>query len=264
MKTSKIYLALIFLSFQFGFGQMSGNVVFRDNNYFPQNKIEFALTDNSLTLKVSIMMNKTADSYLISLGLNEEATTVALCNSAINKRIYGFMESLSKLGISEKDVYADFISQAKIYDYSLEDGKALQFEKGYEIKKNVIIATASLKNIDKIIEAASLFKIYDIIKIDYLSNDTGGLYASLLDEALKIGDSKKEKYLKSFNKKSIGNPTSSGELMAYTPLNQYKSYKAFESSEVEAYYGSSDIARKIAGKTIRTITTAFRNREWIR
>lgn len=227
---------------------MSGNVVYRDNNYTPLNKIGFVLTDNSLTFKVSIMMNKKADNYTISLGLNEEATTVEECNGSINKRISGFIEKLSKFGIKEKDIYVDFISQTKIYDYTLEANKAQQFEKGYEIKKNIIIATSSLKNIDNIIESASLFKIYDIIKIDYLSNDTTELYASILDDALKIAASRKEKYLSSFNKKSIGNPTASGELVSYTPENQYKNYKAYESSDVESYYGTTTYARKIARK----------------
>jgi len=247
MKTSKIYLVVL-LSFQLGFSQMSGNVVYRDNNYTPINKIGFVLTDNALTFKVSIMINKKADHYMISLGLNEEATTVEECNSSINKRISGFVEKLSKLGIKEKDIYVDFISQTKIYDFNLETNKAQQFEKGYEIKKNIIISTSILKNIDSIIESASLFKIYDIIKIDYLTNDTSELYTSLLDDALKIAASKKEKYLTSFNKKTVGNPTASGELLAYTPENQYKNYKAYESSDVESYYGNSTYARKIARK----------------
>lgn len=247
-KTSKIYLAAFLLTFNFGFSQMSGNVVYRDKNYTSQNKIGFTLSDNLLTFKVSIMVNKKADNYTISLGLNEEAATVEECNGAINKRISNFIEKLGKLGIKEKDIYVDFISQTKIYDYNLENNKAQQFEKGYEIKKNIIIATSSLKNIDNIVESASLFKIYDIIKIDYLSNGTSELYTSLLDDALKIAASKKEKYLASFNKKSIGNPTASGELMAYTPEMQYKNYKAYESSDVESSYGTSNYARKIARK----------------
>lgn len=249
MRTSKIYLALLVFCFQFGFSQMSGNVVYRDNDYSRQNNIGFNLSDNSISFKVSIMMNKRADYYSISLGLNQEENTVTECNTAINKRISDFIQKLSKLGIKEKDVYVDFITQTKVYDYSTDAGKAVQFEKGFEIKKNVIITTSSLKNIDSIIETASLFKIYDVIKIDYLADDTSGLYNSLLDEALKIAGAKKDKYLASMNKRSVGNPTASGELMAYTPETQYKKYSAYESSEIESYYGSSNaITKKLARK----------------
>ena len=228
---------------------MSGNVVYRDNDYSKQNNIGFNLSDNSISFKVNIMMNKRADYYSISLGLNQEENTVTECNSIINKRISDFTQKLHKIGIKEKDIYVDFITQTKVYDFSTEAGKAVQFEKGFEIKKNIIITTSSLKNIDTIIETASLYKIYDVIKIDYLADDTSGLYNSLLDEALKIASDKKDKYLASLNKKSVGNPTASGELMAYTPESQYKNYTAYESSEIESYYGSSNaIAKKLARK----------------
>ena len=57
------------------------------------------------------------------------------------------------------------------------------------------------------------------------------------------------KLLKSFNKKTIGNPTASDDFAIFTPQTQYKNYKAFESSEFETYYNSQNaIMKKIARK----------------
>lgn len=253
MNTKAIYLLLLFISFNSGFAQMSGNVVYstnRNSDYATNNGTGFNLTDNNLTFKVKILMNKKADRFQVILGLNEEANTVESCNSQINQRIDGFVGKLSKLGIKKEDYYIDFISQTKVYDYTITTNKAEQFEKGFEIKKNIIIATKSLKNIDEMIEIASQFKIYDIIKIDYFSDNSSQIYDDLFEEAIKIAATKKDKYLKAFNKRTVGNPTASDQFFVITPESQYKNYKAYESSEFETYYNSSNatVMKKIARK----------------
>ena len=249
MKTSKICTALLLFTFSIGFSQMSGNSVYRNSDNESINSRGFILTDNTLTFKVKVMMNKKADRFSISLGLNEEATTVQESNMNINKRINDFIEKLMKIGIKKEAIYVDFISETKVYDYTVGTNKAEQFEKGFEIKKNIIINTNLIKNLDIIIQLASDFKIYDIIKVDYLSDNDSQIYDDLFEESLKIANSKKDKYLKSFNKKTIGNPTASDDFAIFTPQTQYKNYKAFESSEFETYYNSQNaIMKKIARK----------------
>ena len=252
MNTKAIYLFLLFISFNSGLAQMSGNVVYSTNRNsdYTNNGIGFNLTDNNLTFKVKILMNKKADRFQIILGLNEEANTVESCNSQINQRIAGFVGKLSKFGIKKEDYYIDFISQTKVYDYTVTTNKAEQFEKGFEIKKNIIIATKSLKDIDEMIEIASQFKIYDVIKIDYFSDNSSEIYDTLFEEAIKIASTKKDKYLKAFNKRTVGNPTASDQFFVITPESQYKNYKAYESSEFETYYNSSNatVMKKLARK----------------
>lgn len=253
MNTKAIYLFLLFITFNLGFGQMSGNVVYsanRNSDYATNNGIGFTLTDNNLTFQVKILMNKKADRFQVILGLNEEANTVENCNTQINQRIDGFVGKLAKLGVKKEDYYVDFISQTKVYDYTVTTNKAEQFEKGFEIKKNIIITTKSLKNVDEMIELASQYKIYDVIKIGYFSDNSSEIYDNLFDEAIKIAESKKNRYLKAFNKRTVGNPTASDQFFVITPESQYKNYKAFESSEFETYYNSSNamVMKKLARK----------------
>jgi uncharacterized protein YggE len=249
MKSKKVYLILVFLAFYSSYGQISGNSVYGNNRYSNENQKSFSLTDNALTFKVKVMMNKKADRLTITLGVNEEASTVATCNSQINKRINDFIAQISKIGIKRDAIYVDFISQTKVFDYTLSTNKAEEFEKGFEIKKNIIIATNNLKNIDAIIETASQFKIYDIIKVDYFADNTNEIYNTLFDDALKIAESKKNKYLKSFSKRSVGNPSATDEFTIITPESQYKKYEAFEGSELQTYYDLSNaVMKKIARK----------------
>jgi len=251
MKTKTMHLFLLLISFQCGFSQMSGNSVYGENrnNYANTNDSGFSLSDNNLTIKVKILMNKKADRFMITLGMNEEANSVENCTTQINQRIDGFIGKLSKIGVKKDDYYVDFISQTKVYDYNVSNTKAEQIEKGFEIKKNIIIKSTQLKNIDAVIELASQFKIYDIIKVDYIADDSENVYANLFDEALKIGETKKERYRKAFGKKIIGTPTATDQFSLITPESQYKNYKAFESSELESYYNSSNtVLKKIARK----------------
>ena len=250
MKTKTIYLFLMCFLINSAYSQMSGNAVYGNNNNYreTQNGNEFTVTDSNLSFKVKVLMNQKADKLIITLGLNEEYTTVESCNSKINLRIVNFINKLAKTGIKKEEIYVDFISQTKIYDYAVTTNKAEQFEKGFEIKKNIIISTNSLKNIDSIIEIASEFKIYDIIKIDYISDTSSEIYDKLFAEALKIADVKKERYLKSFHKREIGNPTATDEFLIITPESQYKNYKAFESAELESYSSNTNILKKIARK----------------
>jgi uncharacterized protein YggE len=229
---------------------MSGNAVYGSNSNRReiQNSSGFSISDNTLSFKVKVLLNKKADQYVITLGLNEEAATVENCNTQINQRIANFTSKINKAGIKKDAIYVDFISQTKIYDYTLSANKAEQFEKGFELKKNIIITVSSLKNIDMLVETASAFKIYDIIKIDYLSNNSSEIYAELLTEALKIAETKKNNYLKAFSKKSVGTPTATDEFIVITPETQYKNYKAFESSEFESYSNNASVLKKIARK----------------
>ena len=95
-----------------------------------------------------------------------------MCNSQTNLRIVGFTEKFATIGIKKDAYYVDFISQTKIYDDAVASNNAEQFGKRFEFKKNIIMATKSLKNIDEIIEMANQFKIYDSIKIGYFSNNS--------------------------------------------------------------------------------------------
>jgi len=243
----------MFISINAVYSQISGNALYNNNTKYNeyrgnQNGNGFTLTDGNLSFKVTVLMNKKADKFIITLGLNEEATTIESCNSKINERIKNFTAKLTKSLSKKEELYVDFISQTKIYDYDVSTNKAEQFEKGFEIKKNIIISTNSLKNIDSIIEIASEFKIYDIIKVDYLSDNSTEIYDSLFTEALKIAEIKKDNYLKSFHKKSIGNPTATDDFAVTTPISQYKNYKAYESSEFESYSNNSNVLKKIARK----------------
>ena len=248
LHSRKMWLFAIFSLFIFSNSvkaQMSGNQIYRERNsyneiatYFPESKHIYA-TDSTLTINANILLNQKADQFKITLGLNEEAESPKKAIDNINLRIANFLKKLNSLGIKKDDVYVDFITQTKVYDFDIKPDQKLvsQKIKGFEIKKNIIISTNDHSKIEKIIYEASDFQIYDIIKIDYINTDIEKIYQYLSKEAYTIINRKKDEYLVKFKHEMIGNPIASSNFSYVFPKTQYQQYTAYESSDFDVLRG---------------------------
>ena len=253
----KLIIALLLLNVLSVSAQISGNQVYGKNNYngnnynqetLPNNS-KVSINDNVLSVSVKILLNKKADGFVMTLGLNEEDETVAGCSKKITTRITGFIEKMKSLGVKKENVYIDFISQTKIYDFEVNGMNSEQIEKGFEIKKNIIVSTSNVNSLEKIIALASDFEIHDVIKVEYYNNETDVIHNSLFDEALVLAEAKKIRYMKAFGKRIIGTPTATEEFATVFPKTQYNTYQAFETAEIQTNYNNrSPYLKKIARK----------------
>ena len=253
----KLIIALLLLNVLSVSAQISGNQVYGKNNYngnnynqelLPNNS-KVSINDNVLSVSVKILLNKKADGFVMTLGLNEEDETVAGCSKKITARITGFIERMKSLGVKKENVYIDFISQTKIYDFEVNGMNSEQIEKGFEIKKNIIVSTSNVNSLEKIIALASDFEIHDVIKVEYYNNETDAIHNSLFDEALVLAEAKKIRYMKAFGKRIIGTPTATEEFATVFPKTQYNTYQAFETAEIQTNYNNrSPYLKKIARK----------------
>lgn len=265
MKTTVLHLngkinwiiVTLLLTFSVSKAQISGNQIYGNNSYngnnynqsnLPNNAV-VSINDNHLTVTVKLLQNKKADGFVITLGLNEEDETVSGCSKKINARIDGFVDKIKTLGIKKENVYIDFISQTKIYDFEVSGLNSEQVDKGFEIKKNIIITTSNVNSLEKLIALASDFEIHDVIKVDYFNSDTNVIHNALFDEALVLAEAKKIRYMKSFGKRIVGTPNATEEFATVFPETQYKTYQAFETAEIQTNYNNrSPYLKKIARK----------------
>lgn len=208
------------------------------------------MSKDALSFEVNILNNVRADVYVVTLGVNEENTSVEACNTQINQRIENFMKSISKIGIKKSDVYVDFISQTKIYDYvSDSEGERIdiqQVDVGFEIKKNIIFKLSRLELFDKILELASKEKIHNIINVEYYVENQNAIYEEMLKEAMKI--QKERLKLLNLNESDWEmEPMISINFSSVQPGHQYKKFQAYESGTVSYsnyYNNNSVIVRK--------------------
>jgi uncharacterized protein YggE len=247
-------LFFLLLTYSLVNAQISGNQVYGNSgsnyNNSAHSNTTIVVNNSVLSVSISILMNSKADGFVMTLGLNEEAESVKLCNTKINSRIDGFLAKIKALGIKKEESYVDFISQTKVYDFTVDGSTAEQFEKGFEIKKNIIITTENITHLEKIITMASEYEIHDIIKVEYFNEDTDKIHTNLFEQALEMADVKKDRYLKSFRKKIVGTPDANESFEVYFPKNQYKTYQAYESSEIQTHYNNrnTNYLKKLARK----------------
>lgn len=229
------------------FAQISGNQIYKDkNNTYYRNENttpintspNITMNDSMLFLSAKVVLNQKADQFIITLGVNEEDKSSISCDTQINNRISDLISKLKIYGIKKEAISVDFISQTKVYDNRFTKDTITEYEKGFEIKKNIIIATNKLENIDLIIKTAAEFKIYDIVKVDYLNDDLTAIHDTIFEEALKICLAKKDKYLRAFNRTEAGQANMSEQFYFVFPETQYNEYKAFEATEFETNYNN--------------------------
>lgn len=226
------------------FSQHIGNQAYTNNyqsqhRYPLQNKSIF-YTDSTLIINANVLLNKEADFYSISIGVNQEGKTVSECIDQINVRIKNVEKGLNKIGIKKESIAIDFISETKIYDHKIEGKEITEYLVGYVIKKNIILRTKSVDAIEKIVNVCSKEDIFDIIKVDYINEDIEAINTLLFEQAMTIIKSKKERILKySSIKLTDEYRVVSDNLLTYYPKNLYQKYsEAFETSTIHHQYSS--------------------------
>lgn len=238
------------------FGQVGGNQVFnrehRERPATPQAEKIF-LTDSTFFIRASILKNVISDSYVATFGVVESAKTLKEANTQIDDRIQKFIFALKKIGVLHADIYVDITTQTRILDYKTDGNYAEQFISGFEQKKNVIVKFKEIKDLDKMVIAASEFEIYDLIKVDYIVDDPNKIYTELFQTAMELLNNKKDLYVKTTNIKLKKSPKISSESFYYlTPSKLYQSYTPKNISTDYEDYSSN---RK--KKTLQISTTYY-------
>ncbi len=258
MKTKTIFISLtMLLLISIVHAQQSGNSVYGQNYNSTAGKTQTVdklfLTDSTFIIQANIALNIIADNYVATFGVAEQSATLNDCNDKIEKRIQSFITELTKFGIAATDVYVDMTTQNKIYDYKMNGSIEEQYLKGFELKKNIIIKFLNIKDLEKMVISASVFQIYDLVKVDYNVTDNNKIYTQLFVAATEIINQKKGLYVGATNAKlSAVSEIYGEEFYSFSPSQLYKSYTAFESSDVYGGYSNS-----YTKKDLRKSTTYY-------
>ena len=187
-------------------------------------------------IEANVAMNMKADAYIAVFGLSQEALTAAESNAKINTQIAGFVRDLESLGVKRSDVFVDFITQNKVYDYTTNGSVTTEKFTGFETKKNVAIRYNDREILEKIITAAAKSSIFDLIKIDYVVGDIKTVHAKLYEEAVKIVKQKEAAYANSFGIKLSPTNLANEKYDAFYPGELYAVYQAFEAGSTYGDY----------------------------
>lgn len=239
-------LFAIFLIFTLpnrAFAQAAGNVV------YSQERGNISTTDNrklqetpsgnvfisptTVMFESSVLMNVKADEYVTTLAVEQECPTVEECSQKLEERISNFISTLNTLGIEKERIFIDFVAQNKIYDFDVSKTLAKEKQVGFIIKKNILIYYKDKALTDKIVTVGSKYGIYDLVKVDYLVQDTAKVKKKLLDEALAVIKEKEAKYTSTFGFRFRYYVVIEREKYnTYYPTQMYNTYNAFETGKI--------------------------------
>lgn len=252
MKKAFLVLSLLFFVNVISFAQESGNRIYGNVGYYNQTRRQPPTNTGELnvvgsyegqygcSIEASVLMNLKPDAFVAVFGINEEAKESAESNDKVNAKANELTKALSGLGITKNDIFVDFITQNRIYDYTVQGSQATENFSGFETKKTVAVRYKSRDLFEKILAAAAKLQIFDLIKVDYVVSDFESVRAKLFDEAVKVIKAKREKYMSSL---SISNLAPIGltneKYDAFYPSESYQRYQAYETGEGYSYNNNS-------------------------
>lgn len=228
--------------------QESGNRNYGTQKRRPQTNSGVLVSGNSgrdvYFIEANVTINMKADNYIAVFGLSQEAATAAESNSKTNRLVAGFIRDLDGLGIKSTDVFVDFITQNKVYDYTTSNSVTTEKFSGFETKKNIAVRYVDREVLEKIIAVAAKNSIFDLIKVDYVVSDIKTVHAKLYEEAVKIVKQKEAAYANSFGIKLLPTNLANEKYDAFYPGELYANYQAFEAGSTYGDYNNRVIEQR--------------------
>ena len=225
------------------FAQESGNAVYgntrRKNTGVTTGNLYGIEPKDSVVstfLEANVLMNVKADEYLAVFGVSQEGSTLLDCNKKIDLQIAEFTRSLQELGVAGADLFVDFVTQNRVYDFTVAAGSSTAREKatGFEIKKNILVHYKDRGMLEKMLIAASKSSIFDLIKVDYIVNDTATLREKLFEEASRVIKKKEERYSRQLGIKPHSFVVAQEKYDMFFPSEMYSAYVAYETGSVDS------------------------------
>ena len=252
---------LLTLQTTWALGQAMGNVGYQNNKSTPRpnTKTVITLGDTAVMLTARVLLNAIADQYVMTIATAQEGATLKDANNKLQQKLDGFTKALQNLKVAPQDYYIDFIAQHKIYEYEVLNNTLLQEKlKGFEVKKNITIRFTDKKLIETLQLAAAEYQLYDIVKVEYLSNHNEQVRQQLWEEATKIIEQKRKNYVNYTQNTLKQNFIISEDFAINTPTDMYESYKAYEAGSTNEYE-YDDYRNRLKKVNLRKITTFYLN-----
>ena len=126
----------------------------------------------------------------------------------------------------------DFVTQERVYDYAVKSTTAREKLSGFQLKENLMIRYKDHALLDKIVPLAAQEGIFDLIKVDYITEDLNAVRAKMTEESQKIIHEKVEAYGK-LGIKLTPVSVAMESFDTFQPAEAYNSYHAFETGSAD-------------------------------
>ena len=235
-------------------GQETGNRIYGNTGYYQQkghqqiNTGQLGSSNEGYSIEASVLTNLKPDAFVVVFGVNDVGSNAATSNEKVNAKIANLTHKTKSLGIDSNDVFVDFITQNRVYDFTVSGTQATEKLTGFETKKTVAIRYKNRELFERIVSAAADSQIFDLIKVDYIVSDFESVRAGLFDAAVKILKSKEHKYASALGI-TLGVVGLSVERYDVSyPSEAYQRYQAFETGDASVYNNQGTSSRVVQRK----------------
>ena len=219
------------------YGQESGNRIYGNAGYYQQkrhlqiNTGNLGNSNEGYSIEASVVTNLKPDAFVVVFGVNDEGANAATSNEKVNSKIGNLIQKIKGLGIDANDVFIDFITQNRVYDYTVSGTQASESLTGFETKKTVAVRYKNRELFERIVSAAADSRIFDLIKVDYIVSDFDSVRAGLFDAAVKVLKGKEQRYSNALGVTLGGVGLSIEKYDVTYPSETYQRYQAYETGE---------------------------------
>lgn len=230
----------LFLS---SYAQISGNIMYNESTRWQhQNQMQLVRASMpsipQITFEVNAMFNVEADSYVAIFHVTQMGETAVETDSLMANRVDNFKMRCLEAGINEEDFRIDMLSMVPAFEVEMTQKlfsrTYTEIPVGFELQKNIHIRFKDTAILDKVMTAAAVNEIYDLIKVDYFVKNHEAVYDSLRSLAVQLIHDRVAQYEK------LGVPVeeqwrmASDRIGVFYPLDRYTAYRSVGSSSFDA------------------------------
>jgi len=145
-----------------------------------------ALADTKITVSGTGEVRVSADTAIISLGVNARDKDVLKAQQKVNETIAAVREALIDKGVKEENINTDFINIYPLYDYS---GDQEQLS-AYNASSTLAIKVTDMESIGALIDVCFAAGANTLNGISFSASDTGEAKTEAMKKA--VADAKKK------------------------------------------------------------------------
>lgn len=226
------------------FGQNAGNVTRHVGNSIYQHQIQLnggsfnipANQGNDLVLTIKGLSNVKADAYVALFNVSQMGKTAQEVNELMDARIKRVQDALK--AFPEITLHVDMVTFLPVYEFAVEKkvfskNSYNEVPVGFKLKKNLHIKFANNALIHQLVTICANAEIYDLVRVDYISNDLEAQKEALVQKAQTLLHAKIERYegLMNIKTDTLTRRLNEGFKVTY-PVEMYKTCQAYSSSSI--------------------------------
>ncbi|WP_203293496.1 SIMPL domain-containing protein [Luteirhabdus pelagi] len=231
------FLAILIIVSNSLMAQVAGNINYQTQTRYSDNNITVGISnDSDLNISVKGLANIEADNYVAIFNITQLGETTKEVNELLDSRVNSVINKISSR--ENVETYVDMVSFVPVYEFEV-DKKIFskntynEIPVGFELKKNLHVRYKDPNFLNELISICTGAEIYDLVRVDYFSDQLEKTKSELMKKAKTILTEKIANYqgilgvdLNTFEKQ-----LSDGYKVVY-PVEMYKSYQAYSSSSL--------------------------------